>query len=337
MSLIVGSARIDENGNLKNGKAGDQTSGEVSTQAYYMHKKGWYVMRAKSVAHANALATAMKQACDNNKIGYDQNERNGVITQLNKYGSLSKIATNTECDCSSLVRACIIQACGKDVGNMTTANLATTLEKSGLFDAKKNVTGEGMLYNGDVLVTKTKGHTVIVVSGRARSSTTTANTSTSTSKPKSYLSKGDKGNDVKTMQTMLIAVGYSCGSYGADGDFGSDSDKTLRKFQKDYGLEIDGKYGTNSKAKLESVYNQKKSSKPLGTYKVTAHSGLYVRKGAGTNYSIVPKNKLTKNAQEHANPSGSLRYDTSVTVKEWKNGWARIPSGWVCGDYLRKV
>ena len=335
MSLIVGSARIDENGNLKNGKAGDQTGKEVSTQAYYMHKKGWYALRAKSVSHANALATAMKQACANDNIGYDQNERNGVITQLKNYGTLDKIATNTECDCSSLVRACIIQATTVDVGNITTATLATTLEKSGLFYPKKNVTGESMLYNGDILVTKTKGHTVIVVSGRARSETTTSNTSTN--KPKSHLSKGDKGNDVKTMQTMLIAIGYSCGSYGADGDFGSDSDKALRKFQKDYGLEIDGKYGPSSKAKLESVYNQKKSSKPLGTYKVTAHSGLYVREGAGTNYSIVPKNKLTKNAQEHANPSGSLQYGTHVTVKEWKNGWARIPSGWVSGDYLRKV
>lgn len=333
MSLIVGSARIDENGNLKNGKAGDQTGGEVSTQAYYMHKKGWYVMRAKSVAHANALATAMKQACDNNKIGYDQNERNGVITQLNKYGSLSKIVTNTECDCSSLVRACIIQATMVDVGNITTASLATTLEKSGLFYPKENVTGEIMLYNGDILVTKTKGHTVIVVSGRARNRATTSNTS----KSKSYLSKGDKGNDVKTMQTMLIAVGYSCGSYGADGDFGSDSDKALRKFQGDYGLTVDGKYGPKSKAKLESVYNQKKYSKSLGTYEVTAKSGLYVREGAGTNYNIVPKSKLTKNAQEHAEANGALKYGTHVTVKEWKNGFARIPSGWVCGDYLRKI
>ena len=222
MSLIVGSARIDENGNLKNGKAGDQTGKEVSTQVYYTHKKGWYKKKKKSVAHANALATAMKQACDNNKIGYDQNERNGVITQLKKYGSLDKIATATECDCSSLVRACVIEACGKDVGNITTANEASVLEASGLFEAKKSVTGEGMLYNGDILVTKTKGHTVIVVSGRARSASTTSNTSTAT---KSYLSKGDKGNDVKVMQTMLIAVGYSCGSYGADGDFGSDSDK----------------------------------------------------------------------------------------------------------------
>lgn len=334
MGLIVGSARIDENGNLKNGKAGDQTRKEVSTQAYYTHKKGWYVLRAKSVAHANALATAMKQACDNNKIGYDQNERNGVITQLKKYGSLDKIATATECDCSSLVRACIIQATGKDVGNITTANEASVLEASGLFEAKKSVTGEGMLYNGDILVTKTKGHTVIVVSGRARSTATTSNTSTAT---KSYLSKGDKGNGVKTMQTMLIACGYSCGSYGADGDFGSDSDKALRKFQGDYGLAVDGKYGSKSKAKLESVYNRKKSSKPLGTYKVTAKSGLYVREGAGTNYNIVPKNKLTKNAQEHAKSNGALRYGTRVTVKEWKNGFARIPSGWVSGDYLKKV
>lgn len=334
MGLIVVSARIDENGNLKNGKAGDQTGKEVSTQAYYTHKKGWYVLRAKSVAHANALALAMKQACDNTKIGYDQNERNGVITQLKKYGSLDKIATATECDCSSLVRACIIQATGKDVGNITTANEASVLEASGLFEAKKSVTGEGMLYNGDILVTKTKGHTVIVVSGRARSTATTSNTSTAT---KSYLSKGDKGNDVKTMQTMLIACGYSCGSYGADGDFGSGSDKALRKFQGDYGLTVDGKYGSKSKAKLESVYNQKKSSKSLGTYKVTAKSGLYVREGAGTNYDIVPKNKLTKNAQEHAKSNGALRYGTRVTVKEWKNGFARIPSGWVSGDYLKKV
>lgn len=49
------------------------------------------------------------------------------------------------------------------------------------------------------------------------------------------------------MQTMLIAVGYSCGSYGADGDFGSSSDKALRKFQEDYGLIVDGKYGAKLK------------------------------------------------------------------------------------------
>ena len=207
MTLIIGSARIDENGNLKNGKAGDQTGKEVCTQSYYMHKKGWYVLRPKSVTHANALALAMKQACDNNKIGYDQNERNGVITQLKNYGTLDKIAKATECDCSSLVRACIIQACGKDVGNITTANEASVLANSGLFEAKKSVTGEGMLYNGDILVTKTKGHTVIVTSGRSRGSTTTS-TTTTTKSSVTMASSSTYDPWVYRLQVTLNKLGY---------------------------------------------------------------------------------------------------------------------------------
>lgn len=76
---------------------------------------------------------------------------------------------------------------------------------------------------------------------------------------KNYLSKGDKNNEVKTMQTMLIACGYSCGKCGADGEFGSDTDTALRKFQKDNELEVDGKYGTYSKAKLQEVYKNRTS------------------------------------------------------------------------------
>lgn len=77
---------------------------------------------------------------------------------------------------------------------------------------------------------------------------------------KNYLSKGDKGSDVKDMQNKLIACGYSCGKHGADGDFGNDTDKALRDFQDDYRLTVDGKYGVKSKAKLQEVYNSKKNS-----------------------------------------------------------------------------
>ena len=277
MSLVIGSARIDERGKILGGKAGDQTGGEVSTQAYYTHKKGWYVMRAKSAAHANALAVAMQQACGNNRIGYDQNERNGVITQLKNYGTLDKIATVTECDCSSLVRACIIQACGKDVGNMTTANLATTLENSGLFETKKSVTGESMLYNGDILVTKTKGHTVIVTSGRVRngpsSSATTSNSNAydpwvyrlqvelnkqgyrdhedkklvedGEKGPRTLsacptVKKGAKGNITGLIQERLASVGFSI---AIDKDFGSTTESKVKKFQTNRGLKDDGIVG----------------------------------------------------------------------------------------------
>lgn len=71
---------------------------------------------------------------------------------------------------------------------------------------------------------------------------------------KSYLQKGDKGDSVKTMQKMLIACGYSCGSAGADGIFGDGTDKAVRAFQKDYKLAVDGMYGVKSKSALETAY-----------------------------------------------------------------------------------
>lgn len=177
-NLKVGSARIDENGNATGGKAGDQTGKEVSTQDYYVHSKGWYLLRPKSVEIANVIANAMLSACNNDNIGYDQSNRNGVITQLKVYGSLAKIAVATESDCSSLVRACCIEA-GIEVGDFTTGNEATVLGATGMFEAKVSVTASTTLYNGDVLVTKTKGHTVVVVSGNARATTHSGSTASS--------------------------------------------------------------------------------------------------------------------------------------------------------------
>lgn len=82
MSLVVGSARIDENGHISGGKPGDQTGNEVSTQAYYVHSKGWYCLRPKSITVANAIAEAMLQGCRNNNIGYCQGHRSNsqIIT-----------------------------------------------------------------------------------------------------------------------------------------------------------------------------------------------------------------------------------------------------------------
>lgn len=167
MSLQIGHASKDENNRIQGGSAGDQTGREVCIRSYYMNSKGWYVLRPKSVEIANAIAKAMKEACKNNNIGYDQNNRDGVIVKLRSYKTLGKIGVKTECDCSSLVRACCIQA-GFDPGNFTTGNEANVLKKSGYFEKRVAVTSSTVLYDGDVLVTKTKGHTVIVVDGNPR-------------------------------------------------------------------------------------------------------------------------------------------------------------------------
>lgn len=158
MSVKIGSARHDENGKLVNGKAGDQTGQEVSEQAFYVHSKGWVILRAKNAAYRTKLAERMKAACNNPHIGYDQNQR----TSLAKYGINTTV--NCECDCSALVRQCIKEATGVDIGNFTTGTEKTTLTKSGLFDAI-TYTKQADLVTGDILVTKTKGHTVIVTEG----------------------------------------------------------------------------------------------------------------------------------------------------------------------------
>lgn len=130
-------------------------------QNFYVHSKGWIILRLLSAEQALRNASAMITACNNLNIGYDQNQRLGVISK----GTASK--EKTECDCGTLVRQCVKEATGIDPGNFTTANEATALMNTGLFEKLEYVKGMP-LYTGDILVTKSKGHTVIVTAGAAR-------------------------------------------------------------------------------------------------------------------------------------------------------------------------
>ena len=285
-TIYIGSARIDERGKLFGGQAGDQkqtsstndTKGEVSIQQFYLHSKGWYILRPKDISAANKMASAMTIACNNKNIGYDQYNRLGII----EHGVDSKV--KTEADCSSTVRACIIKATGKDVGNFNTENEASVLEKSGLFHKRAVYVNQTKtpIYNGDVLVTKTKGHTVIVVSGNPRSGKSTTNTSVNTSTkyaqkdfikdiqsaigvkvdgvvgvktlsalPLISKTKNTKHKAVKPLQKYLNSIGYSCGS--VDGEFGNKSASAVEKFQKAKKLVVDGTVGQNTWKKLLGV------------------------------------------------------------------------------------
>ena len=91
MAVKIGSARIDENGHAYNGKAGDQTGKEVSTQNWYLHSKGWRVYRAKNPAVAEKIAICMERACSNAAIGYDQYQRSLIKRRpehVGKFGDL---------------------------------------------------------------------------------------------------------------------------------------------------------------------------------------------------------------------------------------------------------
>lgn len=71
------------------------------------------------------------------------------------------------------------------------------------------------------------------------------------------LKKGDKGESVKAMQTLLIGYGYEMKSgktvYGADGSFGGATERALKEYQSANGLEADGSCGPKTWAKLLGV------------------------------------------------------------------------------------
>lgn len=64
------------------------------------------------------------------------------------------------------------------------------------------------------------------------------------------LKKGSKGEQVKTVQRILYAMGYDLGSARVDGDFGVKTDAAVRAFQKKEEIEVDGIVGANTWNKL---------------------------------------------------------------------------------------
>lgn len=68
---------------------------------------------------------------------------------------------------------------------------------------------------------------------------------------KPTIKKGSKGEYVAMAQNLLMQKGYDLGKWGADGDFGSQTEKAVKEFQKDHGLKADGIVGPATWAALE--------------------------------------------------------------------------------------
>ena len=279
MSVKLGSARIDENGHASGGKAGDQTGREVSTQSWYKHAKGWRVFRAKSAAVAEKIAQDMQWACDNSHIGYDQGQRLTLYDVAKPLGfNCKKVKTNCETDCSALVRVCCADA-GITLPNFRTPSEPAALLDSGAFTelkGSKYTDSSAYLKRGDILVTRTQGHTVVVLSNGSKAGQDdegTGNREQGTGIA-GELRRGDSGAAVKAMQELLLKWKPDClPEYGADGDFGGETLSALKAFQKAAGLPETGVYdAATGKALKEKV---------LGTVEITGGS-VNVRSGPGT-------------------------------------------------------
>ena len=266
MAVTIGSARIDENGHATGGKAGDQTGKEVSTQSWYKHSKGWRVFRCKDPDKAAKIASAMSAACKNPKIGYDQNQRLTLYNVAKAVGfDPGKVTTACETDCSALVRVCMAFA-GIMVANFRTTDEAKIILASGMFvelTASKYTDGSKAEKNVPPAENIPTGHKL----------------------GERNLKKGDKGDDVREMQEMLMKLGFELPKFGADGDFGSETENAVIAFQKAVGVNASGK-----PIDVNGIFDQATYKAMINVFfryvEITGGS-VNVRKGPGTQYDVL--------------------------------------------------
>ena len=243
MAVKIGHARYDENGKAYGGQAGDQTGREVCISDWYKNAKGWVLLRAVPTGAGDLIAYAMERACANDRIGYDQYQRLTLYNAAKPLGfDPGKVTVACETDCSALVRVCMAHA-GIHVPNFRTIDQAKILLASGHFDKltyKTYTERDEYLRRGDILVTQTSGHTVVVLGDGGKAHTLA----------RPYLCRGDAGPVVKTLQNLLKARGYALPKYGADGDFGAETEAAVTLYQTARGLEVDGIVGAKTWAAL---------------------------------------------------------------------------------------
>ena len=158
------------------------------------------------------------------------------------------------------------------------------------------------------------------------------------------LAKGATGADVKAMQEMLLQIGYDLPRYGADGDFGSETQRALQAFQQNEGLEDHGKYDEKTHAALMNAVADadedstvQDASDPNLTEQEENKSGervMIVSDGGKVNIRV-------GNGTEFDRITAVAPGTTFVHVVTADNGWhavvvgARV--GWVSGSYAQNL
>ena len=320
-TVYFGSARSS----FGNTKPGDQNGGrEVSREKWYLHSKGWYVLRAKDPEKREAIAMAMERACDNNDIGYSQPTRNTLFNDVKPYGfDPAKTTKPVNTDCSALVRVCVHYA-GIEVGDFITSNEVSKLMATGAFDKftdDAHCKSSDHLLRGDILDTRTKGHTVVVLSDGAKASEEIV--SIVYKLGERILKNGMTGDDVKELQTMLISLGYDCGVWGAVGEFSDTTEQAVERFQTAHGCLVDGEVGPETLAALEKALEEAEAPVAEARYVKIVNGNCYVRTAPNTNGK-----KLGV-----AHRGDILDYQGVQSADGWHLVVYNGQNGWVSGKY----
>ena len=322
MGVWIGSARSS----FGNTNPGDQNGGrEVSKQEYYVHSKGWVVLRAKDATVREKIALAMERACDNNDIGYSQPTRLTLFNDVKVAGFDPACTTKkVNTDCSALVRVCVKFA-GIEVGDFITSNEAAKLMGTGKFEKitdDKRCKKSDYLLRGDILVTRTKGHTAVVLNDGDKAKQEPVCIEYKLGDR--VLKNGMYGADVKELQEMLISLDYDCGAWGADGEFGDATEQAVEQFQHAHGCAVDGEVGPETLAALNKAMEDAEVPVAEARYVKIVNGNCFVRKA--------PKVER-KNDIGVAHRGDILRYQGQISADGWHLVEFDGKNGWVSGKY----
>ena len=325
MAVLIGSARSS----YGNTSPGDQNVGrEVSTEKYYVHSKGWVVLRAKDPEAREKIAVAMERACANNDIGYDQSTRLTLFNNVKAAGfDPAKTTKKVNTDCSALVRVCVHYA-GIEVDNFITSNEVSKLMATGEFEKftdDEHCKSSDHLLRGDILDTRTKGHTVVVLSNGAKASEEVVYVSYKLGDR--ILKNGMTGDDVKELQTCLIGLDYDCGAWGADGEFGDATEQAVERFQTAHGCMVDGEVGPETLAALEKAMEAAEAPVKDARYVQIVNGNCYVRTAPNTDGK-----KLGV-----AHRGDILDYQGVQSADGWHLVVYNGQNGWVSGKYSEPI
>ena len=259
----ISNSGSDENGNLKGGKAGDQNGKEWRLRSWY--NRPWTcVLRWPDINVGTLLAQLAIQAALNDKIGYDQGQRDSFWKEVKKVGYLpAMITTAVEQDCTAGVNG-LVHCAGYllDIGQLKaipetgvrSGNMRKYYKAAGfrvLTESKYLKSGDYLL-PGDILLYDNHHGATNVTAGKRVSYTyhdVVDNLDDYRGKPQPApepklgdrtLKRGCEGDDVKELQSDLMKLGYSLPRYGTDGDFGGETEKAVKAFQLAQGLPDDG-------------------------------------------------------------------------------------------------
>ena len=324
MAVKLGHARGDEKGGAMGGQAGDQTGREVSVSNWYRHAKIWRVFRAKKPAQAEMIAQDCEWACANNHIGYDQGERLTLYKAAQAVGfNCARVDVDCETDCSALVRVCCAYA-GIMLPNFNTTTEPKILLNSGEFVELVGPKYSDYLRRGDILCTSVQGHTAIVLTDGAKANEDA--TPGEIHLGDRVLKNGDVGEDVREMQVGLISLGYDCGRWGADGDFGDATEIAVKEFQRDHPpLAVDGEFGPKSLAALEKALHEPEKEPENPRYVVIEGGNCYVRSAPSTDGKILGV----------AHKGNTLPYEGRTADNGWHAAIVGDRVGWVSGKYSK--